>query len=383
MSWNPVRPSVLAGLVLALAVGATPAAAAGPSPASDMIVRQPPTGAVPMIRDMAALGGTIAIAWEATGDPAASGGVATSDNGGTSWGQYLALPDEHEARGDVCSSPMDFTGVLTYTTPGNDHVVDLEIHPHGRQLVDPDVDFLHPDVACFAGSRVATVLVRKTAQGSRLIVWQYQPDATDGATGVDLGKVPASTRAVIAATSTAVHVAWVSGNALHYRRIAVGAAPGYTMTAKPAQTIDSGKGLGLPQLAVDGKRVVLAWQRKGNVVARVSTNKGVSFGTQRTLFTGQPTSGKVAFLDSVAVRGSQVVVSGTVVSEGITATGSVMRTTNDGGTWRKVAGSTRTGGFVYAALSGSGADSQLYLAWDQRFTSNDPQAITFTTVALP
>jgi len=122
--------------------------------------------------------------------------------------------------------------------------------------------------------------------------------------------------------------------------------------------------------------VLLAWERSSDVVARVSTNKGAGFGARSTIFDGQPSSAKVAFLTNADVAGATLLVSGTVVSEGISTRGSIKRSTNNGGTWPKMAGSERTSGFVAGALSGSGAALVTHLVVDSGLGPTDDASIT-------
>jgi hypothetical protein len=225
-------------------------------------------------------------------------------------------------------------------------------------------------------------VLRREAGHTRLIVWLFTPDLSNGPTGFDLGSVSKSADPVIVADGGWVHLAWMSGTALKYKRFAVGGAPSYALTPRPTVSIETTSGQSAPQLGVDGKRVVLAWQRKASVVARVSSDRGVSFGGRRTVFAGQASSGKVAFPDSADVRGATIIVAGTISSEGITATGSVMRSKDDGRSWTRIAGTTRHGGFVFAALDGTAKTPLLHLVWDERFTELDPQTIRATAITL-
>ncbi len=111
-------------------------------------------------------------------------------------------------------------------------------------------------------------------------------------------------------------------------------------------------------------------------MARVSTDKGVGFRARKTLFDGQPSSARVAFLTGVDVGGSTLIVSGTVVSEGISLKGSIKRSTNNGGTWPKMAGSERTSGFVAGALSGAGVSLVTHLFVDSGLQPTDSPIIT-------
>ena len=163
-----------------------------------------------------------------------------------------------------------------------------------------------------------------------------------------------------------MYVAWTHGTRLRFTRFSVGAAPGASMTALPTLTIEDTTSQSSPRMAAAGKRVVIAWERKGSVVARVSTDTGESFKARRTVFQGAPSTGKVAFVTNADALGATLIVSGAVSSEGITVRSGVRRTTNGGASWATV-GPEKTGGFVVGILGGASSAPRLHLVWDERF----------------
>ena len=373
------RALLLAGFALSLTVSG---AFAG-SPAVDRTVRTGSAGATLHVTDLSAADGTVVVGWDETGGPAPEGGLASSDDAGASFHEWLAVVGYGSSRTDACPAPLYRIGAIGYPGPGGDRAMALYNGVQGRQLEGSGIDFLSPDVACVGSNVEVLAVLPKAAGGTHLIVWLFTPDLSDGPTGFDLGAVARNAGPVIVADGGWVHVAWMTGTTLKYKRFKVGSAPSYALSPRPTEVIETTSGQSAPQLGVDGKRVVLAWQRKASVVARVSSDRGVSFGARKTLFAGQASSAKVAFLDSADVRGATVIVAGTVSNEGITATGSVMRSTDNGHGWAKIPGTTRQQGFVYAALDGPTSAPVLHLAWDERFTELDPQAIRATSIQLP
>lgn len=241
----------------------------------------------------------------------------------------------------------------------------------GITINDGGDAFTRPDVACAEPGRIAVSFLRTGDAGTR--VWLFSFDATweddDLHDGRDIGPASKDSTPAVAATPDMIHLAWKHGTKLRYKRFTVGAAPGYPVTAKPTVTVDTAAGLGNVRLAADGKRVVLAWERGRDVVARVSTDKGGSWKPRTTLFRGGGPANADAAVTGADVRGRTIIVSGTVWNcfEGCAGTGSIKRTTTGGASWSTVKGSSRSGGYVFGALAGTRAAPSLFLVWDQRF----------------
>ena len=90
----------------------------------------------------------------------------------------------------------------------------------------------------------------------------------------------------------------------------------------------------------------------------------------------------MAFLNSVDVLGSTIVVGGAVVTD-VTGKGQVVRSTDNGRTWRTVSGTATSGAFVFGALGGSAGAPRLHIAQDHRTIDPDPATIELGWVDLP
>jgi hypothetical protein len=254
---------------------------------------------------------------------------------------------------------------------GRSVVVGVMDDPERAVINDGGDAYTRPDVACAEPGRVVTSFLRADDAGTR--VWLFSFDATwtddDLNDGRDLGPASKDSTPSVAATPDMIHLAWKHGTKLRYKRFTVGDAPEYPVTAKPTVTVDTAAGLGNVRLAADGKRVVLAWERGRDVVARVSTDTGSSWKPRTTLFRGGGPANADAAVTGADVRGRTIIVSGTVWNcfEGCGGTGSIKRTTTAGASWGTVKGSSKSGGYVFGALAGTRAAPSLFLVWDQRF----------------
>lgn len=367
MTRRPIRALLLAALA---AITLAPSASAGES----LTVRTGQAGAELHAMDMSAQGGAL-VAWQERGIEGAKGGMASSELVGSTFFEWMAITGYQQLRVDACPAPLYRVAAGTEIS-GADRRMFLVATSKQRYIEETGTDYLRPDVTCVGADLIVlAVLVRKNG-AARLILWTFKPDLTDGARfGFDLGRANAGSAPAIVASEGWVHVAWIDGSKLKLKRFKVGAAPGFTLSPKPTTTIETFNGQRAPQLGVDGKRVVLAWERGASVVARVSTDRGISFGTRKVILAGDKASAKVALLGSADARGTTLVVAGAIASEGISLKGRVLRSTNGGRTWSKVPGSDRTGGMVLAALDGPRTDPTLFLAWDQRLSGFEIQTI--------
>lgn len=241
-----------------------------------------------------------------------------------------------------------------------------------RTTLDENGDaFTRPDIACAEPARQAVTFLRNGDAG--LHAWMFTFDATWSTDnlhyGLDLGAASKGSTPAIAATPDAIHVAWKDGTKLRYKRFTVGAGPDYAVTPLPTKTLDTSNSLDELRLAAEGNRVVIAWERGSNVVARVSTDQGASWKPRATLFRGGGPANADAAVTNADVLGKTVIVSATVWTcfEGCGGTGSIQRSTTNGGSWATVKGSTKRGGYVFGALAGDRSAPSMFMAWDQRF----------------
>lgn len=372
-----------ATLIAALAITSIAPGALAGGPEAITVWRSAPSGTTALLEDISAFEDRAYSAWVERGSGVEARFVARY-NGGANSIEYTDLADRSGPRVDVCASPVNVTAVATYDGPTGDRALELLGGGLNRKIEEPGTDFRRADVACHQGGLIALAVNRKPGSKTRLILWLFKPDLTDAPdTGWDLGPSDAGVTPAIAAGGGYLHVTWRTGTSIKYKRYKVGAAPNYLLTPKPTVTIELTTGQDAPRIAVDGRRVVVAWQRKRSVVTRVSTDKGASFGKRHTALAGGSTaSGKVAWLNSVDVLGSTIVVGGAVTT-GITGAGRVVRSTNGGSSWSPVAGTTIAGAFLFGALGGTANAPRLHIALDRRSIDPDPATIELGWFDLP
>lgn len=373
--------AALVGLLAVVAL--TPTALAGDD-GTPTVWRTAPSGTTALLEDISAFGDRAFSAWVERGPDVETRYVARY-NGGDNTIDFTTRPDASGPRLDLCGIPIDTVAVAVYDGPTGDRAIELIANDGPRRRIEEaGTDFRRADVACHQGGLIALAVNRTHGGKTRLILWLFNADLTDAPdTGWDLGPSDPGVTPAIDAGGGFLHVTWRSGTSIRYKRYKVGAAPGYLLTPKPTVTIESTTGQSAPRIAADGKRVVIAWQRKRSVVARVSTDKGATFGVRRTVLSaGAPSSGKVAFLNSVDVLGSTIVVGGAVVTD-VTGKGQVVRSTDNGRTWRTVSGTATSGAFLFGALGGSAGAPRLHIAQDHRTIDPDPATIELGWVDLP
>jgi uncharacterized protein (DUF736 family) len=375
MTRRPLRALLLAALAT---LTLTPAAFAGDA----ILVRTGQADAALGVEDLSVRGVVVA-AWEEEMDSGAKGGFATSEQAGSGFFEWMAVTGYERLRVDACPAPLFRVAAGTQVV-GDDRRMFLVADTTQRTIEEAGTDYLRVDVTCVdANLVVLAVLVRKNG-ATRLIIWTFKPDLTDGAEfGFDLGRATPTSAPAIVASDGWVHVAWVDGSKLKLKRFTVGAAPGFKLTAKLTTVIETRPGQGWPQLGVDGKRVILAWERSGSVVARVSTDRGASFGSRKVILKGDPQSAKVALLGSADARGKVLVVAGTIASEGISLRSRALASVNGGRTWVRASGPDFTQGEMRAALGGPRVNPILFVAWDERLSGVETQVIRAGFGALP
>jgi hypothetical protein len=163
------------------------------------------------------------------------------------------------------------------------------------------------DVACGAGR--AWVAWTQRTGGSwhallrSVLLADLSPDTT-----IDLGHADDWAVSVDATAGRAV-VGWVSpGEGARITRLSVGAAPGYPVTSRPAQSLAPG-GFA-PLVALDGPRVAAGYTAGNDAWIRLSSDGGATFGPARKLAeNGRDEEGGElsAGFASLDVRGSRAV----------------------------------------------------------------------------
>jgi hypothetical protein len=231
-----------------------------------------------------------------------------------------------------------------------------------------------PDGACVANHELAVVWFRKTSDGWKV---RLQARATTGAGSVqqiDLGSGTPSRGLAIASSSHRVYVAWFRGGVLKLRRFAIGGPPNHTLTSLGTSTIAVMPYGDTPELGADGDRVILAFMDRADLKVRRSTDRGVSFGSARTL-RDEPFPSEIgAFPTTVSVRGTRVAIGAVELGgiEELTGRGLGYKSTNGGATYTRI--SSHSSGRVVATLVRPGSVYRYAELWDQSIS--DPSAHT-------
>jgi hypothetical protein len=229
-----------------------------------------------------------------------------------------------------------------------------------------------PDIACAGNGRLAVAWFRKDGAGYAVEFFArgaiLHPAGDDPAeVRLALGSGVQREGLSIAATASRIHVAWFAGDQLKLKRFDVGPGPDFDVTPLATQTLATLPYGMTPRLGADGDRVVLAYMNRADLVARVSTDGGASFGPVRKLVDAPFPSEVGAWPSNADVKGSRLIVSGTIAGgiDELVGEGFVYRSTNDGASWSRVPGSTKAGGTAVAAYVRKGANARIVEAWDQ------------------
>ncbi|MFN8619742.1 MAG: hypothetical protein U0869_03200 [Chloroflexota bacterium] len=352
----PVAP-VLAGiLVLSLAPGAAAAGFGAP-----IGVRIEDEGIDTQLTDLWGLGTQILATFDVHGAPSVEAGVIGRQDETKPFS--LATVEGANLREAQCPGHI----AAAWDQPaGVDR--DLAVATEAGQLkVHQDgTSFTRPDVACLGSDHQAVTVLITSGTDTQVFVFPWDGSTSSIGLGYALGPARATSSPVVAETSTGFVVAWLDGAKLRLQRWSASAPPVQIAMGSKA-VLASGPGLANPQIAAAGKQVIVTWEQGHSVMARVSTDGGATFKPRQTLLAGF--AAKAAHGTNADALGRTLLASVTQVSGGTTATGWLLRSTNAGRTWSKVAGSTRRGGFVLGALGGKASSPTLILAWDRRVTA--------------
>jgi hypothetical protein len=120
---------------------------------------------------------------------------------------------------------------------------------------------------------------------------------------------------------------------LRFKRWSIGAGPGFAVTPHPTQVIGGGK-LENPAssavIAARGNKVAVAWFKCGGLFARVSNDRGQTWGPVREVLDHVACFGDFgASQRSIAIRGDRIVIA--YIAFGIKSPGwvGIIRTTNN------------------------------------------------------
>lgn len=282
----------------------------------------------------------VAISWDEPDSPRTVG-IRTSVDNGSSFGPISWFANSRESAVDICSG-SELNAVMAHRIgPGNWFI------EHAVGSID-GVGFLttpvaptngiqrNPDVAC-AGGRVFASWLEAEGSGDRLFVAHARRSTHNFSGPIDLGfdsDTFGDTRVALAGVQdTAYAVFTRSGGDLRFKRWSIGGSPGYGVTAHATQVIGPGTAFNSAEglmIAAARDKVAVTWANCDAVYARVSNDRGQTWGPIRTLIEHAACDGDfIAYPRSIATRGGRIVVS--YVAFGIVGDGEIglIQTTND------------------------------------------------------
>lgn len=378
-----LRMAIPAALV-ALALASTPAMALQPS----VLVLTHPDSQTGNITDMAARGAAVAVTTDILVGGERQVGLMASTDAGATWpilDWATTGPTVHvESAAAVCA--------------GRAVAVYAEVHPafaptarvirsashqlgsaiKGQRTWTTSGTARRPDAACVANTELAVAWFETISGGHKVVL------ETGVVTGDDLSPQRFSIGAgspgrglSVAATSDRVYVAWFTGSTLKLRRYRIGTSSTRTLTALGTTTLGTIQGGTTPRIGADGSKVVIAYTQGADLRVRRSTNRGVSFGSARTVRDLPDASEVGALATTVAVKGNLVALGVIDVGgiETLTGTGRGYKSTDGGSTFRRV--TTHTGGRVLAAVVKVGSSYRWAELWDRSLSQPSPGPIRF------
>jgi hypothetical protein len=212
----------------------------------------------------------------------------------------------------------------------------------GIQQVDPGATRqMTPDVACTSSRSFVTWYepegaVGPEGDGARMYVAHRLHD--DFSAPIPLGLDDEfyfdSALAVAGAGSNAYVVFQRSDDDLRFRRLSIGAGPGFPVTAHATQLIANGSEFsGASRALIDaaGSKVAVVWSRCSGIYGRVSNDYGMTWGPVRALMNdfNSCEADAVAFQTSVAIRGNRIAVTYGIASAFGGGQMRLIRTTTD------------------------------------------------------
>ncbi len=359
----------------ALLIATAPAMAGGFGGTS--VLRTAAAGTQIRVGDIAARGAGVVVGWQEN----APGGTKAvylrrSNDGGATFRSAVKLDTRpsREIQVDVCDG---WAWAASTVKEAGSWFVALDKRAlvggvHGSYALSPSTQVRGPDVAC-AGERLVVAWFQKVGGTWRVKLHargvndEFKGDQLDE---IDLDLGPGDMREGLALAGTGDHVflAWFNGSDFKFRRWDIGPGPVYSLgNASTANLPDLVYGRD-PKIGVSGDRLVLAYMNRADLRARVSTDAAASWEPGRILEDMPFPSEVGAYPTSADVIGTRIVVAGTIVGglfDDLNGEGFLVRSTNDGGSWNRVPGSTKADGQVVGAYRGTAGSPKLVEAWDK------------------
>ena len=308
-STSSVGLAVLATLVLATSVSAAP-----PNWTAPETIRERNNLS---LNDADFSGSNVAISWQEPTSGAPRIGVATQVEGG--FGPLEFISGSRESSVDICGSAL-YAAWERKVAPGkwrvvySDRSIDMNDLHSGIQQVAPGPDTQKlPDIAC-TNARVFVTWYQPESGGDRMFVaHRLYGDFSDP---IDLGLDDETfffnSLAVSAVNNAAYTVFQRSDGDLRLKRFTIGAGLAFNVTPHATQVIAPGTINDPASYAVidaEGSKVAVAWFRCNALYARVSNDRGQTWGPIRKLLDTASCDGDFAAApNSIAIDGSKIVV---------------------------------------------------------------------------
>lgn len=349
-------PRLALACSVALLIGSgTPATGASEASRPDPLRRD----ARLVVQDIAARFGVVGVGWREGQKPgrllvafSKDGGASfLKNNGNLRKFNTLGLPGRGLSL-DICGPKGERSiWIGTAMRQGRDDAGDADVLLTRRSVRSPIRDayqaFLTSpsrqrsvrsvDVACIGNEYLAIAWLEKLKGRTRARL-MIRDQASFGTTDEVVSKVFNLGEArfwggiSVAANARGVHVAWVRGSRRHLRirTFLIEGDDRPPASPQPAVRLAWGD-IARPQVATSGSRVIVAYSDAGKVRARLSLDRGASFGSAIRLV-GSGSRSRPSRVHSIDLSGRSIVVEATR-REGATATPQRLRSDDLGATW--------------------------------------------------
>jgi hypothetical protein len=167
------------------------------------------------------------------------------------------------------------------------------------------------DIACAAGKLLAIAWLERNPQGMRArLMIRDQGSLTTAATNriFELGPARGQAGISVAATGQSAYVAWSKGNRrdLQFARVDIGSGANPSLTRRETIRLATRDAI-RPQVAAGGQRVVVAYTDDGKLKAKLSKNRGGTFGSASVLV-GAGNVNRPSLATSIDISGKRIVV---------------------------------------------------------------------------
>lgn len=336
------RTGSLAMSVLATAVMAPAVLAAEPAGISWSSPVDIHDGGSVQLQDADFLKSDVSAVWQEQEPSGPIVRLRSSTDGGSTFGPTLLIEEARQSAVDICSGNELNAIWSRQVTPGN-WVIQYAVgqtngEGYGVGTVAPGPGVSRfPDISC-AGGRIFTAWFQREGAKDRIQVAHatrssgaFSPPMSLGLYDPDPGR---GRSLAVAGVNDTAYVAFTrTDGTLRLRRWSVGAGPGFAVAAMGTSVI----GPGTPEDSADqavidarGDKVALAWFKCGGIQARVSNDRGDTWGPVHEVAPHVACDGDFATSPrSIAIRGERIAI--TYLASEINGPGSVrlITTTSD------------------------------------------------------